>query len=248
MEYVEFLRIRTSLLWHIGIVAVIALVIAMLGGHDTTVNVNGSTQLMSGTQVPFDTLATIAAFFGAIFASSAGTSLNRENATRDISWTKPLSRSVLAVRIVAIDVAGIAIAYVAALAAIVAVLMHMHIAPFIDAGSATQLALGLGIGMMWYALIQAVSCTLPPGARALGGVMWPIAFAVGLFTHVPGAIGAFARIVNVINPLSYMSNTSSGSHMDVPAATAADVQAATVWCFTVLFCAIAVMIWPRKEV
>jgi hypothetical protein len=247
MEYVEFLRIRTSLAWHVGIAAVIALLIVMLSGHYTTVNVNGSTQPMPGTPVPFDTLATVAAFFGAIFASSAGTSLNRENATRDISWTKPLSRTVLAVRIIAIDLAGIVIAYVAALAAIVAVLMSLHGVPFFDAGAATQLVLGLGVGTMWYALIQAVSCTLPPGARALGGLTWPVAFAVGWFTHIPGAIGAFARIVNVINPLSYMSNTS-GSPTDVSVATAADVQAATVWCFTVLFCVIAVVIWPRKEV
>jgi hypothetical protein len=247
MERVEFLRMRQALLWHIGILAAIAFLIAMLGGNGTSVNINGSTKFISGMGVPLGALTTIAAFFGAIFASSAGTSLNRENATRDISWTKPISRTALAVRIVAIDLAAVAIAYAAALAAIVAVLTHLHITPFIDAEAVPQLVLGLGIGMMWYAVIQAVSCTLPPGARALAGVMWPIAFTLGLATQVPGVIGEFARIINVVNPLSYLSNTSSGSHVYAAAAMPANERAAMVWCFTAAFCAVAVVIWPRKE-
>lgn len=248
MEYVEFLRIRSSLLWHVGIIAVIALFIMSFGSYDMSIDVNGSKQLMGGTGVSWGSLATIASFFSAIFASSAGTSLNRENPTREISWTKPLPRTILALRFVLIDLCGVAIAYAAALAAVVTVVRHMHIAAYFDAESGIQLVLGLGIGVMWYALIQVISCTLPPGARALGGVMWPVALGVGGLTQVPGITGALARLVNVLNPLSYLSNTSSGNHVFFAPETSPDMRALIVWGFSAVFLAIAVAIWPKAEV
>ena len=249
MEYVEFLRIRRSLLWHVGIVAAIALFIIAVGGREASVDINGSTQLVSGMRVPVSVLAVAGAFFGAIFASSAGTSLNRENGTRELSWTKPVSRTVLAVRFILIDLCGIAIVFAATIVAIVVVLLRMHIQPFADPGAVPELALGLGIGTMWYALIQAITCTLPQGARALGGLMWPIAFAVGALTHVPGVTGALARAANVFNPLSYMSNAaSSGSHPYAAPPMPPETRALFVWGFTVVMLAVAAALWPKAEV
>jgi hypothetical protein len=247
MEYVEFLRIRRSLVWHIGILAVLALGVMALAGHETSVNVNGTTQLMSGMHVPLGILAAIAGFFAAIFASSAGTSFNRESLRREISWTKPLSRTALAIRFVLIDVAGIGVAYAVALAAISAVLMRMQITPFLDETAPLQLALGFGVGAMWYALIQLLTCMLSPSARAISGILWPVAFAVSALTQVPGITGALFRVLDVINPLAYLSNTAAGAHSAPVLNLPLELRALTVWGFSILFCAIAVAIWPRKE-
>jgi hypothetical protein len=248
MEFVEVLRIRRALLWHVGIIGAIVLLVISVGGHNASVDINGSTRLMSGMHLPLSFLAVFATFVGAIFASSAGTSLNRENATRELSWTTPLARTLLALRFMLIDMCGIAIAFAAAVLAVVIVLLRMHIVPFADAEAVPELVLGLGIGMMWYALIQAITCTLPQGARALSGAMWPIAFMVGALTHVPGATGALARAVNVLDPLSYVSAASpvAAQAYAVPPMPA-ETRALLVWGFTVAFLAVAAAIWPKAE-
>jgi hypothetical protein len=253
MEYVEFLRVRRSLLWHAGILAVIVLAIIALG-QNTTVNINGTgggtTHLTAGLQLPIGVLATIGGFFGAIYASSLGTSLNRESLTRDLSWTKPLSRTLLAVRYMLVDVAGVVIGFAIAIVAALAVIVHLQMVPVIDASTPVQLVLGAGIGVMWYALLQLLTCAFPPGARVLAGILWPVAIVLEGLGDLRGTLGAVVRGLNVLNPLAYL-NDMIGAKPDqaetmirqIPL----EVRALTVWLLALLFCAIAVAVWPRKE-
>ncbi|MGA2395927.1 MAG: hypothetical protein ABSH03_21520 [Candidatus Lustribacter sp.] len=253
MEYVEFWRVRRSLLWHAGIVAVIVLVILTLPQVGTVhvVGPGGSTKFAPGAGAPLGMLSTIAAFFAAIYASSVGTSLNRENGTRDLSWTKPLSRTLLALRYILIDLAGVLIAFGIALAAAAVVTTYMHFTPFFDAQAPVQIALGTGVGAMWYGLLQVATCVGPPSARSLAGILWPVAFVVAGLSHLPGSIGAIMRALDVINPLNYMSSTSvdgtTGSATVLQGPMPADERALIVWCFTLAFCALAIYLWPRKE-
>lgn len=246
MEFVEIWRVRRTLLWHAGIVAVIALIVLALP-HAGTVRVNGS----SGLAAPIGVLASIAAFLAAIFASSIGTSLNRESATRDLSWTKPISRTALAVRFVLVDVAGVVVAFLIAIAALAGISAYMGFAPYVDAAAPVQLVLGAGVAVMWYGLLQLLTCAFGSGARALAGILWPIAFAVGALSQLPGAIGAVMRALDVLNPLHYMSSASieggTGRAAVVPQVLPADERALLTWFFGLVFCAIAVCIWPRKE-
>ena len=252
MEYVEFLRVRRSLLWHAGILAVIVLAVIALG-HDTSVHINGSTgstQLGAGLRLPVGVLATIGGFFAAIYASSLGTSLNRESLTRDLSWTKPLSRTLLAVRFLLLDVAGIVIAFAIAIAGALAVILHLQMVPVVDAATPVQLVLGAGVGVMWYGLLQVLTCAFPPGARALAGILWPIALVLEGLGDLQGNFGAIVRGLNVINPLAYL-NDMTGSHTDAAETMIRqiplEVRTLTVWFCALVFCAIAVALWPRKE-
>src|SRR5665213_1459293 len=97
MVYVEFLRVRRTLKWHLGILAAVTLLVLYFG-HDTNLVVNGHSEVFAGMPVPLGALSVIAAFFAAIYASSLGSSLNRENPMRDISWTKPIPRSRIALQ------------------------------------------------------------------------------------------------------------------------------------------------------
>jgi hypothetical protein len=254
MEQVELWRVQRSLLWHAGIVAAIVVLILVLPqvGAVHVTGPSGSTNFAPGTGVPLSAIATIGAFFAAIYASSVGTSLNRENVTRDLSWTKPLTRTVLALRYILIDLAGVVIAFAVAIAAVAVIMTYMHFPPFFDAEAPVQLALGAGVGAMWYALLQVLTCVGPPSARTLAGVLWPVALVLVVLAGVlSGSLGALVRAINVLNPLHYMSSTTMhsdpGSATVLPGSLPADERALIVWCFTLAFCALAIYLWPRKE-
>jgi hypothetical protein len=262
MVYVEFLRIRRSLMWHAGIISIVAIGIMLLGLNNvhTDVDINGTHQsassMVAGMPIPLSVAAGIAAFFGAIFASACGASFNRESLTRDLSWTKPISRTLLALQFALVDLGGVLAAYLFAFLAIVVVMLRYHVAPYADGAFGVELALGVGIGTMWYALLQLITCMFGPAARAMQGVLWPIAFALAGITQIDGTVGRIARAIDVINPLSYMSSSSStnGTHGDYAHVVASPMNAMPssekmlfVWFFTIAFTAIAVAIWPKKE-
>ena len=238
MEYVEFLRVRRSLIWNAGIMLVVVIGILTLG-NDSTININGgTTRIAAGVAIPVGVLATIGAFLAAIYASSIGTSLNRESLTRDISWTKPVSRTVLAIRFIGIDLAGVVIAYAVALVLIYLALAYMHIAVAADAHAPAQLLLGCGVGAMWYGLLQLLTCGFGNGARAMAGILWPIALVCQGLASLGGTIGQTIRAIDVLNPLTYLSSIANAG---------AEAALGIVWLFALVFCALAVVIWPRRE-
>jgi hypothetical protein len=249
MIYVEYLRVRNALVWHVGILGAVALVV-LATSHSTSVIVDGRPAVVAGVAVPVGGLAPIAMFFAAIFASSIGASLNRENTTRDISWTKPVSRTMLALQYVLVDLAGVAIAFAFAMAVIVAVAARIGAVPIVDATLVPQIALGFGCAAMWYALIQALTFWFGPGARAVAGILWPVALVALGVAHVPGVYGAVARLVDVINPLAYLGGFTvdgSGAHDTSLWTMPLEARALAVWVLTAAFCAIAVTFWRRKE-
>jgi hypothetical protein len=249
MAYAEYLRVRKSLAWHAGILGIILLFVLYFA-HGSQVEVNGTTRLMTGMAIALGPLATIGMFFAAIFASSQGASLNRENATRDLSWTKPISRTLLALQFVAIDVAGVLIAFALTMICVVLALLRAGLTPVVDPTFGTELALGAGVAVMWYALIQLLTFGFGPGARSISGILWPIALlALGL-AKVDGPIGVAARAIDIVNPLAYMGGVrfdSTGSHSDAISALPLEVRPLVVWLFAALFTAIVVTLWPKKE-
>jgi hypothetical protein len=249
MAYAEFLRARKSLAWHAAILAALTLAILYFAG-DSHVHIDGSVSMTSGMALPLSQLAPIGMFFAAIFASSQGASLNRENATRDISWTKPVPRSVLALQYIAIDVAVIVIAFVLTMLAVAIVLLRAHVTPVVDPEFATLMILGAGVAVMWYALIQLLTFWFPAGARSIAGIIWPVALlALGL-ARVHGPLGAVTRAIDVINPLAYMSGvqfSSNGTQQQAITTLPLELRPLAVWLFAALFCAIVVTLWPKKE-
>ena len=247
MIYVEYLRVRSSLVWHAGILALLVLVLFF--NHDSTVTVNGHRSITSGLALSLGVLVPIATFFAAIYASSVGASLNRESSTRDISWTKPIPRTVLALQFVLLDLAGVTITFAIAMVAVVIVVMRVGAIPVVDASLVPQVLLGLGVAAMWYALIQVLTFWFGSGARAVGGILWPVALVALGVASIPGVYGAVARTFDVINPLAYISfsgNAASG-HGESLWTMPVESRTVIVWLFATVFCAIAVTMWPRKE-
>ena len=230
MAYAEFLRVRTSMAWHAAILAAITLTLLYFaGGH---VHVDGTIAMSTGSTMSFGQLAPIAMFFAAIFASSQGTSL------------------VLALQYIAVDVAGIIVAFALTMAAIAIVLVRAHITPVADPTLPIMLALGCGVAVMWYSLIQVLTFWFASGARSVAGILWPVALLGLGLGHLDGPFGAIMRGINVINPLAYMSGvhfTASGASQDAVTTLPMELRPLAVWLFAALFCAIAVTLWPKKE-
>lgn len=249
MIYVEYLRVRNSLAWHAGILAVLTLLI-LSTNHDSSVTVNGHAAVTNGTSISLGLLAEMAMFFAAIYASSIGASLNRENSTRDISWTKPISRTLLALQYVLVDLAAVTIAFAVALLAVVAIVVRIGAVLAFDASAVPQIVLALGVAAMWYALIQVLTFWFGSGARAVGGILWPVALVALGVAKVPGVYGAVAQAIDIFNPLAYMSGVTvsgNGGHGVSFWTMPTEARAIVVWFFTALFCAIAVTLWRRKE-
>jgi hypothetical protein len=252
MEYVEFLRVRRSLTWHLGILAVLTL--AVLGfGHHTAINIDsggGTSRIVSGMSLPLMGLVPIAMFFGAIFASGAGTSLNREFTLRDLAWTKPVARHTVALRYIAVDIAAVALVYALTMLACVVALWRLGVTPVVDADSFGYIVFGLGVSVMWYALVQISTCLLPPRGLSLAGILWPVALLdIGL-CQVAGTTGTIAHVLAIVNPLAYMSGVAFDAHGVTDTSIwqqSADERALAVWFFSALFCALAVALWPRRE-
>jgi hypothetical protein len=249
MVYVEFLRVRRTLKWHLGILAA-ALLLVLYFGHDTTLQVNGRSELYSGMSMPLGVLSLIATTFAAIYASSLGSSLNRENPMRDISWTKPIPRGRIALQYILTDIAAIVLVFVLTMFAVVIGILRLHFVPALEDGFLPRVVLGLGVAVMWYALIQLITFWFPPGARSGGGILWPVAFVAIALAKVPGPLGATARVLDIINPIAYadgLIGDSSGVHQDSLWQFPLEERALIVWFFAVLFCAIVIALWPKKE-
>jgi hypothetical protein len=249
MALVEALRVRRMLLWHLAILAVITLAVLALSSQASFVS-NGSTHTLAGLRLPFAVVVPLAMFFAAIFASSAGTAFNRETTTRDISWTKPLSRTRLAVEIVLVDLAAITAIYAVTLGALFVMLAKLQFDVYADPSLGAILATGLGVSFMWYALINLLTCMLGPGARAIGGIIWPVALLLLGLSQLGGPSGAIVRTIDIINPLAYLSGvTGNASGIVQQAVTSAPLETRPliVFAFALLFSVLAIGIWPRKE-
>lgn len=246
MAYAEFLRIRKSLAWHAGVLAAITLLALSVGGGTTIVN---GQRFEDGMTVPVSALVIVGMFFAAVFASSAGTSLNRENQTIDLSWTKPLPRTLLALHYVLVDAAGVLIAFVLTMAAVLIVLERYGLHAGFDVYAGPRLLLAAGVALMWYGLVQVLTFWGGSGLRSLGGILWPVMLLFEGLAGLRGTAGTLARAVDVINPLAYLG---TNVHVETGIDDAVwglptDEKLVIVWAFALAFCAIAVTLWPKRE-
>ncbi|MGP6158028.1 MAG: hypothetical protein ACLPYS_11100 [Vulcanimicrobiaceae bacterium] len=235
MAYLEFLRVRTRLLWFGGILlAVIA--VALVSAHSghlhvqagpSNVNVLGDDDLSAAGAhagrgarhaaglaggIPVDPLLLLAGFMALIFASIVGPSLNREWDTLDFSWTQPISRVKLALVYMSVDAAGIACAFLFAFCC--------TLVPFaangwlslvaVQSDTVTVALVALGSAFMWYALLQAASSWYAGRAAGVAqGVSWAAFTLLLSLGKTPDFGPLFHDVVlalNFLNPLAYVDS------------------------------------------
>jgi hypothetical protein len=256
MELVEFYRIRRAMFWYAGILAAIVILNITLGEH-TKVAVDGQTQSLRGVTFPLLLGGPIAMFCAATFATVAALALNRENSTLEFAWTKPIARSAIALRYILIDVAAIVLAFALAWAAVFAILARLGAAFASSPDLFVTIALSLGVALMWYGLLLALTAGFSSRASLIVGFAWPVSAILGNVQNAFGGIvGAVVHVLNVVNPFAYISGFSAGTdRTGQPAAVTIhsawavsnDARAAIVWTLFVIFCTLATVIWSRRE-
>ncbi len=273
MLYVEWLRVRRRLTIFMSIVLALTalLVLPTYFGHtyvDThggiSIGISGpGTPVGSGSQglqqlvaqlhIPFSALLGIAGLLAYIFAAQVGSSLNAQNASLHLTFTKPQSRERIAFLFFGIDLAGIAIAFVLCLLivcvlplALFGLLGHVYADPFI----ATSAAVAIGAPFMYYGLLQGATAWSRGGAGAIIGLSWPL-FLVTANPGVPPfgpVFNALLAFVRFLNPLEYLGGAIT--RVVMPAVTTEPLAAivASVWIIGIAGCALATFEWRRLEV
>jgi hypothetical protein len=251
MILVETLRLRRWTVWWAAVIAALAvLAIATVPHVHSDLDVNGSR--LSGIDIPLVGLVPVAMFLAMIYATSVGLSLNKEGLTLALTWTKPVARPILALRIVAVDVVAVLAAYAFAWIAIVSTVEGCG--GTLTSGGAdfpATVALSVGVAIMWYALIAAITAALPAGTGAVVGFLWPGALILSSWhVHFNSTVDGAIAAINVFNPMAYMNGSTSTttsaivtSYWQLPT----DERAAVVWIPACALVALAVGLWTRRE-
>jgi len=254
MELVEFWRARRAFVWYVAIVAAFVVMIFALSGHaNFNLDVN-DTAVVAPRVIPLSIPLSIAMFLTAMLASWLGQALNRENATVELSWTRPIPRSILALRFIAIDLVTLALAFVVALAAVWTIAVTVgHVAVMVDSRTGVATLLGTGVDAMWYALVLVLSSGVRGRGGAIAGMLWPVSLIlIGVAQTHGGIFHDIALVLNVINPFAYLGSISrvgaDGAPVPLVWPLDAGLRGAIVWLLAAAFCAAAVTIWKRREI
>jgi hypothetical protein len=206
--------------------------------------------------VPLGILFGVSSLVAILFATIVGTSLNKENCLGGFAFTKPISRERLALTYFAVDAGGMIAAFLMQLIisfvalAIVGILGRV----FVDSTAPYILVLGLGVAVMWYGMLQAITSGLRFGGGMFIGIGWGVCFFL-LALHGVTALGpAFHALItglNFLNPLAYF--TSFGITGENVTTTSLNVisdpfRVIIPWTIGIVGCAIAIFSWKRVEV
>jgi hypothetical protein len=255
MTYAQLLRVRNALTIYwivIGVLFVLFMIVGRLS------------MARAGTpdsaDVPLSALIIGAGLCTIIFATLIGISLNRENEGVEMVWTKPIDRAALAARYVALDLAAIVVAFGSVfLAIVVGMFGHGHKMTLVfDEQWVPMLLLCFGIAFMWYGLLQALtSWQLGRGGMMIGLSWAAAAIILPLFSvltlGVP-LLHEIAMVLNLLNPLAYLSSGNANIHVGVstpgPSLVPTDIWArvAMTWGLGVAGNIVAITAWKRLEV
>jgi len=186
--------------------------------------------------------------------------LNKENDGVEMVWTKPVARERLAAAYIAADLVAIAASYVIALALALLLIASLGqlgaIQP--DEKWIQTLLLTFGIAFMWYGMLQALtSWQIGRGGISIG-LSWALfSFvlpAVIILTMRTPGLHEIVLALSLLNPLAYLSSSSSHIHIGISAGGQTYVpndvwvRISMTWGLGVLGSLIAITGWKRLEV
>ena len=257
MEYVEMLRARKvlrnyALVLLAGLILVVASFFSNHVGAHLEVHVQTAKPGDPGAVGVFSSIFAACALAAFIIATCIAPGLNAESSTLALTWTRPVPRSTIAWRFIAIDLATIAVSYAALFVVVIVVLAMFGVLGrfrFDGGDAAVVVARGLGCALMWYALVTLVTARLPGRGGMIAGLSWA-AFLVlaGLSaTPFPPLIGALIALLNYLNPLAYFGHIGSGGqHAIIPLGGTLDTL--LPWCIGIAALIGTVRLWSTREV
>lgn len=247
MIYPEFLRVRRVITWGVIVFSCLLLLqlISVVFSKFWPEHVHVGVSLDSHETLPFSSMLVGIGFLVAGFVTLIGADLSRYTNHAELVMTLPLSRVRFALSVLALDAAGIVVAF------LVGVLM-IAVIPFtienlwphvvFDSAIPARAAMSFAAVLLWYSIICAVSAWFPGAAGAVAGLSWPVFGILSIKVENPGWLAVIFHVLRYINPMHYLQSSAALVHG--PAAlTIGFVLAAAL-----VFCAVAVAGWYRQEI
>jgi hypothetical protein len=273
MTYVEYLRVRRTLIAYTAIIAgIVAIaVVCILTAHgEVHFAANGahgavSTSLRAAiiddftrhhTKIPASAIFIFAAFGATIIASIFGTFLAREREHVPLSWTKPVSRERFALNYLAVDVIGIVAAFVILLVlGVFTIMWSLGLMQFlsIDAYTWSGLLLSAGVAFAYYGVVRAITVNVPGRAGAIAGASWVVGYILVLLgaLQLPAALHDIVMAINYFNPLAYLNgvheNGSGTTTMTGIIPLGVPARTALVWLLAIVSSGLAITFYRRAE-
>jgi hypothetical protein len=208
---------------------------------------------------PFVFYSAIAAFVALIIATVLGAPFARENDGHlEIALTKPISRTMLALRTVGADLAGIFGSWLLTVLFLI-VGSTLFQAPHIVFGASDLIGTACGLlgAFAWYALLCAATASMKRSYGIVLGLSWPFAIVVlvlgkaNLGSHpIAVALHSVASWIGFIMPFTYLHFGPAMTVNGRPAgslAFAGNVEAPALAALAIGYVALAVFQWRRVQ-
>jgi hypothetical protein len=140
----------------------------------------------------------------AFLATAMGLTFAAENDGHlEFAWTRPITRERYALGILAVDVAGMAVAYVISIAIVVLGVLacggiELFTKSHVAAKDFVPALLGLGFPLLMYAWIAALSASLRRG-RAFAVLLWPAMSVLGVAAAATAPGSPFKPVLVAVN-------------------------------------------------
>ncbi len=251
MEYVAMLRGRRVLTWYGTIflaLTALGLALAFKDGPPRMQMSRGSNPM-----IPFEFILAGAAFAPVLLASFLAVGLDAEYKTAAITFTRPLSRALIALRYLAVDGGSMIAAWLITLAVVLITIFVLGIGKYLTFGheATDAFSIVLGCAVMWYGLIVLVTALLPGRGNAVAGGSWAYALLVPGLAQIPfpPLLHQVMVALNYLSPLSYLGNigSSNGHSQSLIAGTPLEHTIA-VWLIGLVAIAVGTRIWATREV
>jgi hypothetical protein len=275
MYYLDYVRSRKRLVVFSSIVGgFILLQIALLPfshigpqGRNVEIGVSNETmrshafngiqqlhELGRMVELPWAMLCALAAVLAILFSTTGAASLASKNRQLHLEFTRPTSRERSTLVTIGIDVAATAVALAIALALLLVPLSVVGWLDRIESSPATVfvIAFGLGIGYMWYGMLQAVTVRMRSGGGTVVGTSW----AVFVLLLALGQIGLndfdrplvlTIRALNWINPLTYLQALFADALLSAQQSLVSGSVRDFIIVWSVAFVSLALAVVQRKR-
>ncbi|MEO9171190.1 MAG: hypothetical protein ABI282_05605 [Candidatus Baltobacteraceae bacterium] len=219
-----------------------------------------TTVIDTNSAVPFLYYMILANLAALIVATILGSPLARENDGHlEFAFTRPASRTELALRAMGVDIVGIVAASVMAVIALIVCQAMFEVPHFDFSGINVQAVLiGIALPLAWFAMLTAATTWMKRGYGAIVGFAWPVAILVLVFgtiswgnSLVGEAVHNIFWVIARLNPLTYVSfSTHPETLGNSPASVAAPdfgPRLAMELILLLIYVALALYQWRRVE-
>ncbi len=213
-----------------------------------------------GSAIDFGYLWYVALVVGFVIATVLSATFSSENNGHlEMSFMRPRSRELLAMRAIATDMLTILLAELATVAFAIATLaLYIEVHPTFSLETVGAILLNLLAPIAWYAMLLAATASLRGGRGLVVGLAWPLAFILpGLFSGTAGNVLPIWRVLHAIvasfvwlDPLWYMQHfsfTPKTVSLGVNLGNALQPALTGISILAFVYLAVAILQWRRVE-